>query len=179
MIFEHTVPTSNQTNEKIEVVAYQRCYASAVSQLFHHCVHQIQHERYTTAQLNAWSPSPRSSKHWHLRLSRSQAWIILVTDALSLTKICAGFINVETDFRHRGYIDSLYIHPNWQRCGLGELAIRQLEQWARKQGYSQLSADASYLSRGLFIKLGFVQQQRSYQQKLGQVLPSFYMIKKL
>ncbi|MGH1382120.1 MAG: GNAT family N-acetyltransferase, partial [Shewanella xiamenensis] len=51
--------------------------------------------------------------------------------------------------------------------------------WARKQGYSQLSADASYLSRGLFIKLGFVQQQRSYQQKLGQVLPSFYMTKKL
>jgi len=34
-------------------------------------------------------------------------------------------------------------------------------------------------SRGLFIKLGFVQQQRSYQQKLGQVLPSFYMTKKL
>lgn len=102
-----------------------------------------------------------------------------MTDAAGLSKICAGFINVETDFHHRGYIDSLYIHPDWQRQGLGERAYRQLELWAREQGYSQLSADASYLSRGLFIKLGFVQQQRSYQQKLGQVLPSFYMTKKL
>lgn len=179
IMVEHTLPTFKQTDKQIEVVAYHRRYASAVSQLFHHCVQQIQHERYNAVQLMAWSQAPRSSKHWHLRLSRSQAWIILVTDGASLTKICAGFINVETDFRHRGYIDSLYIHPDWQRQGLGELAYGQLEQWARAQGYSQLSADASYLSRGLFTKLGFIQQQRSYQQKLGQVLPSFYMTKQL
>ncbi|ESE41884.1 GNAT family N-acetyltransferase [Shewanella decolorationis] len=168
-----------QAKKQIEVIPYQRSYARAVSELFHYCVRQIQHERYNAAQLNAWSQAPRSSQHWHLRLSRSQAWIILVTDAASLSKICVGFINVETDFHHKGYIDSLYIHPDWQRQGLGERAYRQLELWAREQGYSQLSADASYLSRGLFIKLGFVQQQRSYQQKLGQVLPSFYMTKKL
>ncbi|MFB2651750.1 GNAT family N-acetyltransferase [Shewanella seohaensis] len=170
---------ANSIEKPVEVIPYQRRYARAVSELFHQCVHQIQHERYNAAQLKAWSQSPRSSQHWHLRLSRSQAWIILVTDAAGLSKICAGFINVETDFHHRGYIDSLYIHPDWQRQGLGERAYRQLELWAREQGYSQLSADASYLSRGLFIKLGFVQQQRSYQQKLGQVLPSFYMTKKL
>ncbi|MGL5665456.1 MAG: GNAT family N-acetyltransferase, partial [Shewanella sp.] len=78
-----------QANKQIEVVPYRRRYARAVSELFHHSVHQIQHERYNAAQLNAWSQAPRSSQHWHLRLSRSQAWIILVTDAVSLSKICA------------------------------------------------------------------------------------------
>lgn len=162
----------------IEIVPYQSKYARQVSELFHFCVHNIKHERYPPVLLNAWSQAPRSAKHWHLRLSRSQAWIILVTDAASFTKICVGFINVETDFHHRGDIDSLYIHPDWQRQGLGELAYRHLESWARLQKYSSLSVDASYLSKGLFTKMGFTQVQRSYQQKLGQVLPSFYMIKK-
>lgn len=173
------MPTAISPNQQFKIVAYQRRYACAVSQLFHLCVQQIRHGRYNAAQLKAWSQAPRSSQHWHLRLSRSQAWVLLLTDGMSLTKICVGFINVEMDFHHRGYIDSLYIHPDWQQQGLGELIYRQLEQWARAQGYDQLSADASYVSRGLFTKLGFVLQQRSYQQKLGQVLPSFYMTKQL
>lgn len=162
----------------IEIVPYQSKYASAVSELFHLCVHNIKHERYPQVLLNAWSHAPRSAKHWHLRLTRSQAWTLVVTDPTSLNKICIGFINVETDFHHRGDIDSLYIHPDWQRQGLGQLAYCHLESWALLQGYTCLKVDASYLSRGLFAKMGFTQVQRSYQQKLGMVLPSFYMIKK-
>ncbi|WP_372933246.1 GNAT family N-acetyltransferase [Shewanella putrefaciens] len=164
---------------QVEIQPYQPKYAQAISELFHLCVHNIKHERYSQTQLNAWSKAPRSAKHWHLRLSRSQAWIILVTSAESLSKICVGFINVETDYYHRGYIDSFYIHPDWQRQGLGERIYRELEQWAKGQGYASLSVDASYLSKGLFTQLGFVQIQRNYQQKLGQVLTSFYMTKKL
>ncbi len=160
-----------------EVIPYQRHYAREISELFHHCVQHIRHERYNAMQLQAWSQAPRSAKHWHLRLSRSRAWLILVTDEVSLSKICAGFINVETDFYHRGYIDSWYIHPDWQRQGLGERLYSHLEQWACEQGYSRLTTDASYLSKELFLKLGFSQEQRSYQQKRGQILPSFYMSK--
>ena len=86
--------------------------------------------------------------------------------------MCCGFINVETHFTHQGYVDGLYIHPDYQAKGLGERAYLVLEAWAKAQGYARLSVDASYLSKGLFTRMGFIQIQRSYQQKLGQVIPA-------
>ncbi|MCH1931575.1 GNAT family N-acetyltransferase [Shewanella sp. A25] len=166
-------------HSKISIVPYQRQYAREISDLYHICVQHIRHERYSELQLNAWSRSPRSAKHWDLRLKRSKAWVLLLTDEISQRNRCIGFINVETVFQRRGYIDSLYIHPDWQRQGWGEQLYRQLELWAKVQGYQRLMTDASYLSKGLFIKMGFTQAQRSYQQKSDQVLVSFYMIKNL
>ncbi|MGL4516627.1 MAG: GNAT family N-acetyltransferase [Shewanella sp.] len=165
-------------NDAIHIVPFEAKYARQVSELFHLAVQQIQHERYPKALLNAWSAAPRSDKHWQLRLGRTQAWILLVKEALGPQQ-CVGFINMATDFAHRGEIDSLYIHPDWQRQGLGKRAYRHLEDWAISQGYASLQVDASYLSRGLFMDMGFTQIQRSYQQKLGQILPSFYLRKML
>ncbi|NLQ22923.1 GNAT family N-acetyltransferase [Shewanella sp. S-1] len=165
--------------EQFEIQPYQSCYAREVSELFHLCVHSITHVRYSQAQLMAWSAAPRSAKHWHLRLSRSKAWVVLAIDEATASSVCCGFINVETHFPRQGYLDSLYIHPDYQGQGLGERAYLVLEAWAKAQGYVRLSLDASYLSKGLFTRMGFIQIQRSYQQKLGQVIPSFYMEKNI
>jgi GNAT superfamily N-acetyltransferase len=164
---------------QFEIQPYRSSYAREVSELFHLCVHSIDHSRYSQAQLAAWSAAPRSAKYWDLRLSRSKAWVMIATDAATSSQICCGFINIETHFARRGYLDSLYIHPDFQRQGLGERAYLTVEAWAKGQGYSCLSVDASFLSKGLFAKLGFAQVQRSYQQKLGQIIPGFYMTKRV
>ncbi|MGI2125141.1 GNAT family N-acetyltransferase [Shewanella oncorhynchi] len=165
--------------EQFEIQPYQSCYAREVSELFHLCVHSITHVRYAQAQLMAWSAAPRSAKHWDLRLRRSKAWVVLAIDEATASSVCCGFINVETHFPCQGYLDSLYIHPDYQGQGLGERAYLVLEAWAKAQGYARLSLDASYLSKGLFTRMGFIQIQRSYQQKLGQVIPGFYMEKNI
>ncbi|MCU7963363.1 GNAT family N-acetyltransferase [Shewanella sp. SW32] len=165
--------------EQFEIQPYQSCYAREVSELFHLCVHSITHVRYAQAQLMAWSAAPRSAKHWDLRLSRSKAWVVLAIDEATASSVCCGFINVETHFPRQGYLDSLYIHPDYQGQGLGEHAYLVLEAWAKAQGYVRLSLDASYLSKGLFTRMGFIQIQHSYQQKLGQVIPGFYMEKNI
>lgn len=165
--------------EQFEIQPYQSCYAREVSELFHLCVHNITHARYSQAQLFAWSAAPRSAKHWDLRLNRSKAWVVLAKNVATASSMCCGFINVETHFAHQGYVDSLYIHPDYQAKGLGERAYLVLEAWAKTQGYTRLSVDASYLSKGLFTRTGFIQIQRTYQQKLGQVIPGFYMEKNI
>lgn len=168
MAIEHTL-----------ICPYHRHYADDIRALFHLSVRSIVHPRYSEQQLSAWSAAPRSAKHWHLRLTRSKAWLLLNRVDQFSSWQCIGFINVETHFSQRGYIDSLYIHPRWQRQGYALQLYRHLAMWARGQGYSHLSVDASYLSKDFFAKQGFVQVQRSYQRKLGQHIPGFYMTKHL
>ncbi|WP_240778863.1 GNAT family N-acetyltransferase [Shewanella sp. SNU WT4] len=153
------------------IIAYHKDYALAVSELFHQAVQGIEHPSYSLAQINAWSSAPRSARHWHQRLSRSQSWLAVLKEQGT----CIGFINVESGFRELGYIDSLYIDPAYQGLGVGSQLIAKVITWGQDARLSQLTLDASYLSRPLFSKHGFVQQQKIYQIKSGQIIPSFQM----
>nr|WP_309247240.1 GNAT family N-acetyltransferase [Shewanella sp. VB17] len=92
---------------------------------------------------------------------------------------CGGFINVETHFYTQGYIDSLYVHPDYQGKGVAYKLYEVLERWVGKQGYCALSVDASHGSKSLFLSCGFKLRHRSYQEKLGRVISGFLMDKKL
>ena len=179
-----------------EIVPYSAQYAEAISQLYHDAIHGITHPRYSHEQLCAWSAHPRSKRHWHQRLSRSFARLVIDMGTEGSDKpqsigqrssgpsrlptgLCFGFINVEHDFNSRGYIDSLYIAPAYQGKGLAKALYRRVEAHGVQHGYQQLSVDASYLSRPLFEAMGFRLIQRSYQEKRGQMIPGFYLQKRL
>ncbi|WP_299495508.1 GNAT family N-acetyltransferase [uncultured Shewanella sp.] len=164
----------------LSIIPYQKAYAASISQLFHDAIHHIGEDVYSLEQQRAWSKAPRSNYHWHKRLSKSQTW--LMTDNNQLNKglaQCCGFINVETGFIGRGYIDSLYVHPKYQHQGVGKRLLCCLQEWACLQHYPTLSVDASILSKPLFLQQGFRQMHRSYQEKSGQVIMGFLMEKTL
>lgn len=167
--------------KQFNIVPYQARFASQLAQLFHQTVNGIACKYYSTAQIQAWSPRPRSAKYWHQRLSRSQTWVMLDHDLnrKSDLKKCCGFINIETHFYHRGYIDCLYVHPNYQSKTLATKLYKVAESWAKEQQFPELSVDASYLSKALFIKQGFDIQFKTYQPKSGQMIPGFFMKKEL
>ncbi|MCL1068530.1 GNAT family N-acetyltransferase [Shewanella olleyana] len=166
-------------NANLSIVAFSPEFAKPVSQLVHDCVQSIDHPRYNAAQLNAWSSAPRSKKHWQQRLQRSQSWLLVTDKTTTETQEVVGIINVETHFHSRGYIDSLYVLPSLQRQGLAAKLFHTLESWAQAQNYTSLSVDASYLSKGFFVKQGFKQIQPSYQMTKNQVINGFYMTKEL
>lgn len=162
---------------RFRVVPYQKQYAAQISLLFHLAVQGISSRHYSDAQLKAWSYQPRSSRYWHLRLSRSQTWVVLDFAPIKplAAPLCCGFINVETHYFSRGYIDSLYLHPAYQGKGLARALFATAKKWAKQQGYPELTVDASYLSRPLFESGGFELCYKSYQPKSGQMLPGFFM----
>ncbi|WP_076410761.1 GNAT family N-acetyltransferase [Shewanella sp. UCD-KL12] len=162
------------------VIPYHAAYAQSISQLFHDAIHGIDETLYSSADKSAWSAKPRSRYHWHKRMTRSKSWLVIETNYLrGDLPVCCGFINVETGFYTQGYIDSLYVHPEHQGQGVAKLLYETLESWAVAQGYSELSVDASHLSKPLFLNYGFNVKHRSYQEKLGQVIMGFLMAKPL
>lgn len=164
----------------IKIIPYHKGYATAVSHLYHQAVQAIDETHYSKAQKDAWSQAPRSGYHWHKRLTRSQAWLAVDTQRLQGgLPLCVGFVNVETHYRSRGYIDSLYVHPDYQGLGVGTELVRHLEDWAYSQAIETLSVDASCLSRPLFIARGFTLRHKCYQEKLGQVFMAYYLVKSM
>jgi putative acetyltransferase len=159
----------NSLHHSYQIVDFVAPYAIQISQLYHLAVQDIAHSRYPQNKLNAWSSAPRSAKFWQQQCKRNRAWVALENQQV------IGFISVETHFKHQGYIDCLYVHPNHQHQGIASALYWHLQHWAIQQQYANLSVDASYLSKPLFEKMGFILQQTSYQQKRSQTFSSFYM----
>lgn len=162
------------------VIPYQAGYALQVSRLYHNAVQQIAECHYSAAQKQAWSAAPRSTYHWHKRLTRSAAWLMVDTEqCVGEQWLCVGFINVETHYYSRGYIDSLYVLPEYQGRGIARALYQAVEQWALQTGVNRLSVDASRVSHGLFMSQGFNLHHKRYQEKCGQVFQAFYLSKTL
>ncbi|WP_394200613.1 GNAT family N-acetyltransferase [Shewanella waksmanii] len=158
---------------QFELVDFDNRYASQIPLLYHLAVHGYQGDFYNQAQLQAWSARPRSVYHWRARLNRSRCWLALIEDK------CVGFINVETHYHTRGYVDSLYVLPQYQGLGIASALVAKMESWARAQGYIQLNVDASISSKPLFLRHGFSLHHKRYQQKRDQVIVGFAMVKQL
>ncbi|MGE9289775.1 MAG: N-acetyltransferase family protein [Puniceicoccales bacterium] len=62
----------------------------------------------------------------------------------------AGFCSYENN----GYIRSLYVNPNFQRCGVGGVLLTEMLKCLT--GASRIWTVASLFSRGLFARHGFV-----------------------
>ncbi|ABO23154.1 GNAT family N-acetyltransferase [Shewanella loihica] len=162
----------------IKIIPYRKGYSTQVSEVYHLAVRAIDETHYSAAQKCAWSRAPRSGYHWQKRLTRSQAWLAVDTESLiSGLPRCVGFINVETHYASRGYIDSLYVHPGYQGLGIARQLLRQLVSWSAAQGMLELSVDASSLSRPLFLAEGFVLRHKRYQEKAGQIFMAYYLVK--
>ncbi|MDB2387285.1 GNAT family N-acetyltransferase [Shewanella sp.] len=162
----------------LTIIPYHRMYAAQVSQLCHVAINAIDDSQYSEADRRAWSFAPRSDYHWHKRLTRTQTWLMVDEQPDAPTQCCA-VINLETHFHRRGYIDSLYVAPQYQHQGVAKALLTVLENWALQAGIDCLSVDASKLSKPLFLAHGFKQRRRSYQEKNGQVIMGFLMYKSL
>ncbi|MBR9728258.1 GNAT family N-acetyltransferase [Shewanella intestini] len=90
-----------------------------------------------------------------------------------------GFINLAIDFNQQGYINHLYVAPQFSGQGIATQLLMYAQQWALEQGFLQLTVDASYLSKALFLKAGFDIIQTSFQHKQQVTLNGFYMRKAL
>ncbi|ABZ75927.1 GCN5-related N-acetyltransferase [Shewanella halifaxensis HAW-EB4] len=164
----------------LKLIPYRKEYAAEVSVVAHIAINQISDDVYSAEERTAWSFAPRSSYHWHKRLSRSQTWLMIDEQRLASGRaFCCGFINLETDFNSRGYIDSLYVHPDYQGRGVAKRLYSALALWAIEHEYDELFVDASKLSKSLFASMGFKLRHRSYQEKRGVVIMGYYMSKVL
>jgi len=113
---------------------------------------------YTVSQRAAWVSGGAGIGFWEelLRLEH-------VAVAYELDQLC-GFASMN----QRGDLSMLYVHPDFQRKGVGARLIQHIVEHATEEGYAHLRADASVFLKPLLLKLGFELIEEYQKEVRGQ-----------
>ena len=148
---------------------YQPEDLPAIIELFKNTVRKIAIRHYTTAQCKAWAPDDLDAAVWHASLSKNYTVVAMIDG------IIVGF----ADLTASGEINRLYVHHQTQGQGVGFRLFQALEQYAREQGYPELTANVSITAKRLAERMGFVVGQPETVVRQGQELVRYPMHKAL
>ena len=76
-----------------------------------------------------------------------------------------------------GYLDTLYVHPHYQRQGIAQQLLNRLEAWALARGAAGLTVEASMVAQPFFRKNGYGVIRKQKHQLLDELLINFVMQK--
>ncbi len=141
----------------------------AITSLFRETVLNINIHDYSQTQVNAWADRHEKTHHWSDRI-KHQYFLVAEHKGKVL-----GFGSITSD----GYIDTLFIHKNYQDKGIGTKLLNQLLSYVVEKGRTVVHLDASLTARSFFEKNGF--RMTRPQQKVidGVVFVNFMMVKEL
>ncbi|WP_210394811.1 GNAT family N-acetyltransferase [Motiliproteus sediminis] len=147
----------------------QAADAAALWQLLYLSVHRVGRKRYRQRQCEAWAPSTAMPDGWPERLAATTTW---VAEAAGEP---LGFASLERG----GVVDLFYIHPGWQRRGVGSALMRQLEAEARQRDIGSLQLQASLSGLAFFERVGFMRRGMQLRRLRGRSFIQFLLYKGL
>ena len=92
-----------------------------------------------------------------------------------LDETIAGMAELEAD----GFVDYFYVHPAFQRRGVGSRLMEGLMKEARRMALNALKADVSLTAKTFFEAMGFTVTEVRDNIILGHPAPNFTMRKTL
>lgn len=137
--------------------------------LFYLSVHKIAGKDYSQKQLNAWAPDSPDLKAWQKNLSFGS---VLVEEDNSQIR---GFGKIENS----GYLDLLYVHPDFLKQGVGYSILEYMINWALKNKISQIRSQVSITARPFFSNNNFTVVKKQTVERHGVTLTNFLMVRNL
>lgn len=156
------------TREVIHVREYKSTDANTTLRIFQEAIRVTASADYTPDQIAVWARR-RDIATWDASMRRRQSYVAVVNDQ------GAGFSDISED----GYIDMLYVAPEFARKGVARELVTFLEKLARTYGAKQLSANVSITARTFFEAGGFAVVAEQHPVINDVVLTNFRMVKDL
>jgi len=119
-----------------------------IVELFYDTVHQVNKQDYDAVQLHAWAPPEERDllrDKWLPSLSGNIAYVAVVGDTI------AGFADLERG----GYLNRLFVHKDYQGCGIASALVDALEEEARALRLPAIDTDASLTAQPFFLRKGY------------------------
>ena len=123
--------------------------APAVAELFYHTILNVNVGDYSVAQVEAWAGPAPVPEMWERRIAEdgsARRTFVAATEGTVL-----GFADLEKD----GHVDMLYVHHEYQGCGVASALLDRIEAEARRLGLRRLYTEASITAEPFFRSRGF------------------------
>ena len=120
---------------------YQPSDCKILADLFYHTVHTVNTKDYSDEQINAWADGNIDLKMWNDSLFSHYTVIAEIDD------IIVGFGDIDKT----GYLDRLFVHPDYQSQGIATALCDKLE---KNINTKKIITHASITARGFFEKEG-------------------------
>lgn len=140
---------------------------SQMQQLYVDTIRSVCDKDYTQEQIAVWTSTVENTRRWHDVMASQLVFI-----AEKNNKI-VGYGTLHNS----NYIDFFYIHKDFQRQGVANQILSQIETQARMNGTATLTSDVSITARPFFEKNGFKVLKEQINIRKGIELINFKMEK--
>jgi putative acetyltransferase len=123
--------------------------AAAVAHLFHTTILNVNVGDYSVAQVEAWAGPAPVPETWDRRITEDSSTRRMFVATKNY--VVVGFAELEED----GHLDTLYVHHEYQGCGIGSALLGRIEAEARRLGLRRLYTEASITAEPFFQSRGF------------------------
>ena len=148
---------------------YKNTDLHAVMDLFYVTVHEVNKNDYSEEQLDAIAPKDANEYHWEKSLEKNHTIVVEEDDKL----IAFGNIG------KTGYLDRLYVHPDYLRKGIASKLVEELEEYAKKHGSHVINVTSSITSKAFFESKGYAVIEEQINERRGERLLRYLMEKKI
>ncbi len=156
------------SNQKFVLRRYKPNDIDAIAALFHETVHSVCAKDYNPVQLCAWADGSVSKPAWNASLLAHHT-VVAESDGEII-----GFGDIDGD-----YLDRLFVHKDWQSCGVATVLLAALEQHARETGQVRVITHASVTAKPFFGRRGYAVVKEQQVERNGVLLTNFVMEKTL
>lgn len=153
----------------MEFRKYKNTDLHAVMDLFYVTVHEVNKNDYSEEQLDAIAPKDANEYHWEKSLEKNHTIVVEEDDKL----IAFGNIG------KTGYLDRLYVHPDYLRKGIASKLVEELEEYAKKHGSHVINVTSSITSKAFFESKGYAVIEEQINERRGERLLRYLMEKKI
>lgn len=136
-----------------------------LAQLFHDTVHTVNARDYTQEQLDVWAAGDVDLEKWNV------SFLAHHTVVAEMSGRIVGF----GDMDESGYLDRLYVHKDFQHCGVATAICGELEKCSTA---TEFTTHASITARPFFEKRGYTVLKEQQVERRGVWLTNFVMRKK-
>jgi putative acetyltransferase len=133
--------------------------------LFRRSVRELASSDYTDQQIAAWAPETSEPPSWSQRLATELVVVCEIGGRI------AGFARLERN----GYLDLLYVHPEFARRGVASRLCDYLEEWAVRNRVGRMFTEASVTARPFFECRGFRATREQTALPQGVPISNFTM----
>lgn len=130
----------------MDIRAYAAGDAAATRQIFVRAVQDTARAHYSPDQVAAWAADTGTPDSWHAARAAAHTQLAIRDGQV------AGFTDLDDD----GYVDMLFVDPDFGRQGIASALLASMIALARQRGLSVVTTFASLTSRPVFERHGFV-----------------------